>query len=75
MQKSILIPIAALILAFAVGAANPTATCPLDNQLASFTGQTRNDGKECQYSHIHFSYDINGILIEAHHVFWCDCDK
>ena len=75
MQKSIFIPITLLAFAFVVGAANPTATCPFDNQLASFTGQTRDDGKKCQYSHVHFAYGSDGLLTETKHVFWCDCDQ
>lgn len=75
-MRKVLILVAALVLiAVTAPAANPTAICPFDNQLASWTGQTRHDGKECQYAHIRFSYGSDGILTETKHVFWCDCDE
>jgi hypothetical protein len=68
--------IIAAILAFAITApaANPTAICPFDGQSAWITGQTRHDGKECQYSHIRFVYGRDGLLSETKHAFWHACD-
>jgi len=80
MKRLFLIP---LVFCAVATFAGPTVTpyttiCPIDGELASYTGQQRilNGQQECRYKHIwiHMNND-HSTTIDEPHIFWAPCEE